>query len=82
MYSQSQASWRHRVQSIAALALIACRSFFQSVCVLGYCLFPLTIAALINIFVDKILVRLPVAAITYTWSSIGISSGDVVINDI
>lgn len=48
------------------------RSFFQSVCVLGYCLFPLTIAALINVFVHTIFVRLPVVALTYIWSAFGI----------
>jgi protein YIPF6 len=50
------------------------RSFFQSVCVLGYCLFPLTIAALINLFVHTVFVRLPVIAVTYVWSALGIPS--------
>jgi len=45
-------------------------SFFQSVCVLGYCLFPLTIAALINVFVHTFFVRLPVIVVTYCWSAI------------
>lgn len=40
-------------------------------CVLGYCLFPLTIAALINVFVHTFFIRLPVIAVTYTWSAIG-----------
>jgi hypothetical protein len=48
------------------------RSFFQSVCVLGYCLFPLTIAAFINVFVHTPFVRLPVIVITYAWSSLGL----------
>jgi hypothetical protein len=48
------------------------RSFFQAVCVLGYCLFPLTIAALINVFVHTFFVRLPVFAVTYAWSALGI----------
>jgi len=51
--------------------LLIGRSFFQSVCVLGYCLFPLTIAALINVFVRTIFVRLPVIAVTYCWSAFG-----------
>lgn len=38
---------------------------------LGYCLFPLTIAALINVFVHTIFVRLPVFAVTYAWSAFG-----------
>lgn len=54
--------------------LIGIRSFFQSVCVLGYCLFPLTIAALINVFVHTIFVRLPVIAVTYVWSAFGNTS--------
>src|SRR5271154_3704734 len=37
--------------------ILRCRSFFQSVCVLGYCLFPLTIAAFIFIFVHTVFVR-------------------------
>jgi len=49
------------------------RSFFQSVCVLGYCLFPLTISALINVFVHNFFVRVPVFVVTYTWSAIGLS---------
>jgi protein YIPF6 len=52
------------------------RSFFQAVCVLGYCLFPLTIAALINVFVHTFFVRLPVFAVTYVWSAFGIPSED------
>ena len=54
-------------------SLLIIRSFFQSVCVLGYCLFPLTIAALINTFVGTFFVRLPVFAVTYAWSTIGIA---------
>ena len=38
---------------------------------LGYCLFPLTIAALINVFVHTIIIRLPVIAVTYIWSAFG-----------
>lgn len=34
-------------------------SFFQSLCVLGYCIFPVTIAALVNLFVHLFFVRLP-----------------------
>lgn len=42
-------------------------------CVLGYCLFPLTIAALINVFVHTVFVRLPVIVVTYCWSAFGTS---------
>ncbi|KAI9249516.1 Yip1 domain-containing protein [Phascolomyces articulosus] len=44
-------------------------SFFQSVCVLGYCLFPLVVAAVVALFVDLIWVRLPLAIITFFWST-------------
>ncbi|KAI9490099.1 Yip1 domain-containing protein [Zychaea mexicana] len=44
-------------------------SFFQSVCVLGYCLFPLVAAAVVALFVDIIWVRLPLAITTFLWST-------------
>ncbi|KAI8138455.1 Yip1 domain-containing protein [Fennellomyces sp. T-0311] len=44
-------------------------SFFQSVCVLGYCLFPLVAAAVVAIFVDLIWVRLPLSIVSFFWSS-------------
>jgi hypothetical protein len=50
------------------------RSFFQSVCTLGYCLFPLTVAALVNIFVHTMFVRLPVIAVMYVWTCYGTES--------
>ena len=51
---------------------VSCRSFFQSVCVLGYCLFPLTVAALINRIFQSPFVRVPVIVVTYAWSALGI----------
>ncbi|KAI7850598.1 Yip1 domain-containing protein [Circinella umbellata] len=44
-------------------------SFFQSVCVLGYCLFPLVAAAIVALFVKLIWVRLPLAILTFLWST-------------
>ncbi|CAO3636048.1 unnamed protein product [Cunninghamella blakesleeana] len=44
-------------------------SFFQSVCVIGYCLFPLVAASIVSIFVKLIWVRLPIAIVTFTWST-------------
>ena len=29
-------------------------SFFQSVCILGYCVFPLTLSSLVNVFIGLI----------------------------
>ena len=47
--------------------LILCRSFFQGLCVLGYCVAPLNIAALISCFVRVIWVRAPVALLAWAW---------------
>ncbi|CAG8605265.1 7594_t:CDS:2 [Cetraspora pellucida] len=44
-------------------------SFFQSVCVLGYCIFPLVIAAFIAVFVKRVYVRLPLVVLAFLWSS-------------
>lgn len=42
-------------------------SFFQGLCVLGYCIAPLDIAALISCFVRVIYVRAPVALLAWAW---------------
>ncbi|KIJ66973.1 hypothetical protein HYDPIDRAFT_85061 [Hydnomerulius pinastri MD-312] len=42
-------------------------SFFQGLCVLGYCIAPLDIAALISCFVRIIWVRVPVALGAWAW---------------
>ncbi|KAI9269196.1 Yip1 domain-containing protein [Phascolomyces articulosus] len=44
-------------------------SFFQSVCVLGYCLFPLVLSSIFAAFVNLIWARLPIAMVTFTWST-------------
>jgi len=47
------------------------RSFFQSVCVLGYCICPLVMAALIGLFVPVVIVRAIVVVGAFLWSSYG-----------
>ncbi|KAF9267814.1 Yip1-domain-containing protein [Marasmius fiardii PR-910] len=42
-------------------------SFFQGLCVLGYCIAPLDIAALVACFVRIIYVRAPVALLAWAW---------------
>jgi len=42
-------------------------SFFQGLCVLGYCIAPLDIAALIACFVRVIWIRAPVALLAWAW---------------
>lgn len=44
-------------------------SFFQSVCVIGYCLFPLVVVAMIAIFVETVWFRVPGALIAFGWST-------------
>ncbi|KAL1923009.1 uncharacterized protein VTP21DRAFT_9385 [Calcarisporiella thermophila] len=44
-------------------------SFFQAVCVLGYCLFPLVASSLVSLFFRAILIRLPVVLVAYVWSA-------------
>ncbi|GAA5937991.1 Yip4p [Sporobolomyces koalae] len=43
-------------------------SFFQSLCVLGYCIFPLDLAALVSVFIKMLWIRLPICAATFAWS--------------
>ena len=42
-------------------------SFFQALCVLGYCVAPLDIAALIACFVRKLWIRAPIALLAWAW---------------
>ena len=47
-------------------------SFFQSICLLGYCLFPLNMAAVINLFIGSfvhIIVKLIYVAVAFVWST-------------
>ncbi|KAF9484399.1 Yip1-domain-containing protein [Pholiota conissans] len=43
-------------------------SFFQGLCVLGYCIAPLDIAAIISCFVPLMWIRAPVALLCWAWS--------------
>lgn len=48
-------------------------SFFQSVCVLGYCVFPINLAALLVAFTKSFLpffVKLILVAISFGWSTL------------
>jgi len=42
-------------------------SFLQALCVLGYCIAPLDIAALIAVFVRTIYIRVPVCLLCWAW---------------
>ena len=44
-------------------------SFFQSVCVLGYCIFPLNIASFICLLGGPLLWRMLVVAVCFFWST-------------
>jgi protein YIPF6 len=43
-------------------------SFFQSVCIIGYTLFPLVIAALLSVFNLPVVARVPVYIVLVAWS--------------
>lgn len=43
--------------------------FFQSISLLGYCLFPLDVGAFICMLSDEVIMKLIVIAITLAWSS-------------
>lgn len=45
-----------------------CSSFAQSVCIIGYTLFPLVIAALLSAFGIPTVVRVPVYLVLVAWS--------------
>ncbi len=53
-------------RAVPGLSLLS-RSFFQGLCVLGYCVAPLNIAALVSTFVHLIYVRAPVALAAWAW---------------
>ena len=47
-------------------------SFFQSICLLGYCLFPLNMAAIVNLLIGgvvHIIVKLAYVAFAFCWST-------------
>ncbi|RUS13324.1 Yip1 domain-containing protein [Jimgerdemannia flammicorona] len=44
-------------------------SFFQCVCVLGYCLFPLVVAAIVNLVTSSLFIRLPLEIAAFGWAS-------------
>ncbi|EGR28128.1 Yip1 domain member 6 protein [Ichthyophthirius multifiliis] len=51
-------------------------SFFQSVCVLGYCIFPINIASFINLFIPEtkdifILIKAGICFMSFIWSTKG-----------
>ncbi|KAJ3186608.1 Yip1 member 6 [Gaertneriomyces sp. JEL0708] len=57
-------------------------SFFQSVCVLGYCIFPIVIASIIGLF-TPLIVRAVLVSVAFAWSvyaSVGFLS-DVNLNE-
>lgn len=50
------------------LNLILYRSFFQAICIVGYTLFPLVIAALCSYFNLYTFIRIPVYIVLVAWS--------------
>ena len=47
-------------------------SFFQSICLLGYCLFPICIASLINLMIGSfchVIIKLIYVGVAFVWST-------------
>ncbi|TPX37443.1 hypothetical protein SmJEL517_g00746 [Synchytrium microbalum] len=44
-------------------------SFYQSICVLGYCIFPLVLTSIISLFVPYVIFRFVFVGIAFTWST-------------
>ena len=44
------------------------RSFFQAICIIGYTLFPLVIAALLSSFGVWMIIRIPIYIVLVLWS--------------
>nr|CCA22854.1 YIPF6like protein putative [Albugo laibachii Nc14] len=61
------------IVTINAQLLGSAISFFQSICVLGYCVFPLNIATLICMLLRAIsahlIIRLMIVAVGFVWST-------------
>lgn len=66
------------VVTVNALLLGGNISFFQSVCVLGYCIFPLNIASVICLVGGHIIWRTMVVAVCFFWST-GASLGEQIV---
>lgn len=64
--------------------LTAGRSFFQSVCIIGYTLFPLVIASLMSAFHLRLIARIPILIVLVLWSlaaGVSILSGSGVLKN-
>ena len=58
------------VITLNATFLGAKLSFFQTVCVMGYCLAPMVVGAIINkAFSEYLLLKFAVSLVTFTWST-------------
>ena len=53
------------------IKILEFRSFFQSICILGYCIFPLTIVSLITIIIDYFIIDLILVIVAFVWSVYG-----------
>jgi len=59
---------RCRVISYGTLTVTSCSSFFQSVCIIGYTLFPLVVAAMLSALHLPAIARIPVYIVLVAWS--------------
>uniref|UniRef100_A0A7S1S3N7 Protein YIPF n=1 Tax=Alexandrium catenella TaxID=2925 RepID=A0A7S1S3N7_ALECA len=57
------------IVTLNALLLKGQISFFQSVCVLGYCIFPLVIAAFFSLIIQNVLLKVIFVCVGFTWAT-------------
>merc|ERR1712187_524767 len=57
------------VVTLNAVLLKGRISFFQSVCVLGYCIFPLVIAAFLSMLIRVMTLKVIFVCIGFTWAT-------------
>jgi protein YIPF6 len=70
--SADQVAWRHDVRKaphrVPSGGLTSCRAFFQTICIIGYTLFPLVVAALLSAVGLPIIPRIPIYIVLLLWS--------------
>ena len=71
-YWAAECEWALNNFALPCILTLIRSSFFQGLCVLGYCIAPLNIAAFVSCFVHIIYVRAPIALLAWAWCIWGV----------
>lgn len=63
--------WDEAAGTLAKPSDTRSSSFFQSICVLGYCIFPLVLASLLSLFLPSIVLRGVIVGVAFVWAAYG-----------